>query len=735
MVVAGLATPICILALAPAAGAATLAVDDDGADCPAAGFSSVQAAIDAAAPGDTVSVCPGSYVEGSGAQGTNALTIAKSIDLRGAGADLVSIKANPAGGGRIAAASPVIRDGVGNLLGVIGTPAAPLSVNVSGLTLNGNGVYPETGILFLDAGGSIVRSRVTRVVTSEAADANTQPGGYRSHDLGYGIAQVSAAAVAPPTPTRALLIDHTRIDKYNKVGILIDGATGDVPPLTPSGVDNDATLIANQVVGRTKCINFEANGNCSSPGNLTTGPLFGQDGVRITAGSQASMTDNTISQNLVSGSGAPAPGSATNNANLKLGSGIRLLGADATTLTHNNIVDNAYGVINLQLDGTSANTAVPVAAADNWWGLAPTGTANAGPAISPSNNPPTPENPVNGSATADPGGGTTSTAVDFFPFRDGPQSDPNSGEFPVVDAPIPVNDLAPTVSLTTDSPAYGRGAPVTLTADATDDFGVTEVRFYDITAGGTLIATDTSAPYNATLTVPPNAPCATRQVMALAFDFNRQTADDSATYEVVGPPDACAAPPNPPNPPLISVSFDDPPARIGPAGAVVKALPLADAGVDTVRFFLGAHRICTDSDAPYTCRMLPTGAQVGEQTLRAFATDTIGQSAQATRQVTVERFVPRLGVHLRRRRVVLGRLKLPDRVTAEQGCSSGSVTVSISSRHANLLAAFRTRIKRDCGYAIRVGRKALRGRPTVTARFGGNAVLVPVQRSRRFRFR
>ena len=71
----------------------------------------------------------------------------------------------------------------------------------------------------------------------------------------------------------------------------------------------------------------------------------------------------------------------------------------------------------------------------------PTGTqpnqpplVNTGPAISPTTNPPIPENPVNGAPTPD-GSGTTSDAVDFFPYRNGSQSDPNSGQWPVSDAP------------------------------------------------------------------------------------------------------------------------------------------------------------------------------------------------------------------------------------------------------------------------------------------------------------
>jgi len=68
----------------------------------------------------------------------------------------------------------------------------------------------------------------------------------------------------------------------------------------------------------------------------------------------------------------------------------------------NNFTDNAYGVFNAQLDGAAANTAAPVKAENNWWGLRYTAvTTNAGPAISPTTNPPNPENPVNGTAVAD----------------------------------------------------------------------------------------------------------------------------------------------------------------------------------------------------------------------------------------------------------------------------------------------------------------------------------------------
>jgi pectin methylesterase-like acyl-CoA thioesterase len=62
--VCALATTAATLALGPGqAFAAQLTVDDDGADCPSADFTSIQAAVTAASPGDNVRVCAGVYTE------------------------------------------------------------------------------------------------------------------------------------------------------------------------------------------------------------------------------------------------------------------------------------------------------------------------------------------------------------------------------------------------------------------------------------------------------------------------------------------------------------------------------------------------------------------------------------------------------------------------------------------------------------------------------------------------
>src|ERR1044071_9728735 len=110
-------TAAVIAALAPStAFASTWTVDDDKADCPNARFTSIQAAVDQAAPWDTVVICAGTYLEQSTptsgsnspsqAGSKNGLTITKPLTLKGAGASKVTIRPAPALGASLAGTAP-----------------------------------------------------------------------------------------------------------------------------------------------------------------------------------------------------------------------------------------------------------------------------------------------------------------------------------------------------------------------------------------------------------------------------------------------------------------------------------------------------------------------------------------------------------------------------------------------------------------------------------------------------
>jgi hypothetical protein len=421
-------------------------------------FATIQSAIDKAHAGDTVSVCPGTYVEGNGSPGSNALTVTKSIDIVGAGAAQVTVESRD-NGGRIAEHSPDILSGTGVLLAVVGA-----TVNVSGITFDSHGVFATAGVAYVDARGSITRSTVTGVDLDESADGYLKPGGFRSNAFGFGIAHVTKSA---GSATRVLTLDHVRVERYNAIGVLIDGA------------GSRGVLTNDQIAGRNLCQNYNdptaggptvIDGDCqANSGNppippplpLTTGPLFGQDGVRVSSGASVQMTDDTVSSNLVNGEGspiqsvyAPTPNNdpyprgdhAEGNQNLRLAAGVRLVGAGPSSVNRSNITDNAFGVINTSADGVSANTATPVDAREDWWGLR-TGAVTLptpGPAIWPdvvtptTINPPVPENPVNGSPVADaacPSGFSDSNAVTFCPYRSSDQADSVGGEYPIAEAP------------------------------------------------------------------------------------------------------------------------------------------------------------------------------------------------------------------------------------------------------------------------------------------------------------
>jgi hypothetical protein len=781
------------LAFAASAGAATLSVDDDGADCPAAPFHSIQSAVDAASPGDTVAVCAGTYAEGTGAVGTNALTITKSLTIKGAGADLVTISpkaSGPSGGQIMESGTPDLRNPVGDIVVAAGTPLQPITVGISGVTVDGfapgsKPVAVKAGIVYLDAKGSIERSRVTDTVTSEGSTAYLQAGGYRGTQPGIGIVQTSAARTPSSDGTRTLTIDGTRVDKYNKIGVLIDGAQNDTPPLTASGVINRGQFNGDQIVGRTQCINYLATGDCSSAGGvqtaaLTDGPLFGQDGIRVTTGARAQITGSLISQNLVNGTGAPSRGNGTTAGNnpgaLNLGAGIRLIGATMTTppvstgvhrtfntsVTASNITDNAYGALNYQADGTTPNTGTTAdgtttstsnvfLAENNWWGLRINATSNPGPLISPTINPPWPENPVGGAAATDAiNGGATSNSVAFFPYRSGFQSEPGDpslpfnmyaynanqvtgGEFPVQDAPYPIYDAPPTASLSSSAATVDRGKTATLTVDAADDFGISSVRFYD---GGTLAGTVTKPPYAQTITIPATATCeSVRQYTAIATDSSEQTVSATPVSITAHCPQIKPPPPPPGQPPKIS--FGSKPKTLRSAATVDLAVT-ADAGVKSVQVRLGNRVVCTLTAGPYSCKITPTGADVGKQSLVATVTDKKGNTAVTTSEVTVPKFKATISLkvktgkakHGKKKRTITGTVKRPSGVKASQGCS-GKVTVVIKRSGSSLLNQ-QVSLTKKCTFSRSVTASSRKQKFSVSAKFGGNTVLTSASTSRRF---
>ena len=113
----GLALTLLIgSAATKAVAAATLVVDDDNIQCPAATFTSIQAAVTAASPADTIQVCAGTYTE--------QVVVNKQLTILGAqsGVDART---------RIAAPSPTVESIITFAAGIL------LDVQTSGIQIDG----------------------------------------------------------------------------------------------------------------------------------------------------------------------------------------------------------------------------------------------------------------------------------------------------------------------------------------------------------------------------------------------------------------------------------------------------------------------------------------------------------------------------------------------------------------------------------------------------------------------
>jgi hypothetical protein len=260
------------------------------------------------------------------------------------------------------------------------------------------------------------------------------------------------------------------------------------------------------------------------------------------------------------------------------------------------------------------------------------------------------------------------------------------------------------------------------------------VTFYD---GNAIVGTATTRPYTVSYKIPSDVLCSGRTLTAMVEDSSGQTASSSQTIAI--DPTDCAPLPGPTAP---TIAFANAPQRLDAGGATLASTPTASAGVKQVDYYLGDTVRCTAKAAPWSCKVVPTGADVGIQVLRAVVTDLNGRTGEATARVEVPRFQPK-GLSLsidsdnksgnRVRKTINGLLKVPEPVTTAQGCASGHVTVVIK-RAGKIVSDTQAALSKSCKFSASVltKRTGKKSSFSVNARFGGNSVLLPVTASRRF---
>lgn len=315
-------------------------VDDDRQQCPAANFTRIQDAVDAAAPWDTIVICDGTYQEKStpissrlvpvAAGAVNGLTITKPLKIKGAGADRVTIEPDQSLA-TLAGTAPYLRDGGGNVITVSrqslgSTDTNELFVDISGVTVTSGNVFAEAGIAYLNTAGRISDSVVGPLKT--AAD----PAQLAANPHGWGIVKTNyLQGAGTGTVESELTVADTLITGYQSGGILFDGARGadgDAANLVRAGIEHHG-YVENTVV----------------TGSAST--LYPQVGVRFASGVQGFVKGSRITGNLF----ASAPTQSV---------GVDLRDAGDVSVSGSVITGDGVAVANRDATGTAPRTGAPV---------------------------------------------------------------------------------------------------------------------------------------------------------------------------------------------------------------------------------------------------------------------------------------------------------------------------------------------------------------------------------------
>lgn len=468
-----------VFAASPAiASATTWTVDDDRAQCPNASFTSLQGAINQAAPWDTVVICDGTYQGVSNATtatnspaqtgSKNGFVITKPMTIKGAGANKVFIEPDPTvAGATLAGTQPYLRDGGGAVIQINRQSGGSSDytenfVDISGVTVRSPTVYAEAGIAFFNTSGKISDSTVGPLYRSaDAAELALKP-------HGWGVVMTNLLQGASEAAVRReVTVEDSLITGYQSGGVLFDdarGTDGNAANTVRSGIIEYGTVTGSKIVG-------------SGPSTVIP-----QTGVRYHAGARGSVSGSEVFGNSFT-------------TDLRKSVGVLL--TDATTgadpgnptvrafkATSNNISGNGYGLFNANITndavrlGAPALATGPLTSDENWWGC-PTGPVVGGPSA---------------------GGCDGISGLDSGAAQSVEIGAPRAAAPAALAVPGTTDDDAPDAQFVDpdDGDLLAVGDTVFPVVKATDDFGIKSVEF---TVDGQDPVVDTKTPYEFQWTV------------------------------------------------------------------------------------------------------------------------------------------------------------------------------------------------------------------------------------------
>jgi hypothetical protein len=270
------------------------------ASCASPGYATISDALAAAAPGDIIKVCAGTYNE--------QLVITQSVTLKTVGAVTVIGPASPA--------SPTLCDADGggqpnqDVVDICGTGSpGSISVTILGFTFQGN--WPTNvcnnslyGVAVLGGASLAMSSSTVKNIGGDPLTDGCQGG--------VGI-QVGLAMSSGPADTGTATLSNVTVTGYQKNGITVDG-TG-----------SNAKITAATVTG--------------------AGPTtaIAQNGIQVSDGATS-----TISGSTISGNECNHPVCGSDGFTQTQSTGILAFDSGKTTVSSSNVYGNDLGVYNLE---------------------------------------------------------------------------------------------------------------------------------------------------------------------------------------------------------------------------------------------------------------------------------------------------------------------------------------------------------------------------------------------------
>jgi parallel beta-helix repeat protein len=306
------------------AAGGTLVVDDDGAQCKKADFTTIQAAVSAAQPGQKIQVCAGTYTE-------QVTITTNGLSLESKGNQDAIIKA------------PAVMADVKAIVRVSGAQ----DVSIKGFTITGPGGSGCDSLRYgvkLDGGASatIEKNHITQIHDnpfSGCQNGNAIQVGRQSDGFGPGSAKIK----------------NNEIDNYQKSGIVVDGAGSyaDIDNNDITGVGPTAIIAQNGIqISRTATADVRKNqvtDNQYSPMTVASAGILLFD-----AGAGVELKDNTLLRNDESAYLVNADGVNVhhNKSSDNTFDGFGLDETDNATISHNESNDNGGDGIWVGSDST-----------------------------------------------------------------------------------------------------------------------------------------------------------------------------------------------------------------------------------------------------------------------------------------------------------------------------------------------------------------------------------------------